>query len=88
MTGALRTIHKASNMKKIDKDLPVVFLYGEEDPVGDYGKTIQALYNIYKANGMTNVTIKGYPNDRHEILNETDKELVENDILQYIAKAL
>lgn len=84
MTGALRTIHKASNMKKIDKDLPVYFLYGEEDPVGDYGKTIQALYNIYKANGMTNVTIKGYPNDRHEILNETDKELVENDIIQYL----
>jgi len=84
MTGALCDIHKSSNMKKIDKKLPVYFLYGGDDPVGDYGKTVNALYNIYKANGMEKLYIKEYPGDRHEILNEIDREEVEKDILELL----
>ena len=84
MTSGLCKIHKASNIKKISKSLPVYFLYGSDDPVGDYGKTVKALYNIYKKNGMEKVYIKEYPEDRHEILNETDREQVESDILAFL----
>ena len=84
MTGALCSIHKKSNMKKIDRDLPIFFLYGADDPVGSYGKTVKALADYYKKIGIKNVTLKEYPGDRHEILNETDKEQVEKDILDYL----
>lgn len=84
MTGALSTIHKKKNMAKIDKDLPIYLLFGAEDPVGDYGKTVRALADIYAKLGIKNVTVKEYPGDRHEILNETDKEVVEKDILEYL----
>ena len=87
MTG-LSQIHKSENMKAIPKDLPVYFIYGEEDPVGDYGKTVQKLYNIYLKNKMQNVTLKSYPEDRHEILNEVDKEAVEKDILDWLESVL
>lgn len=86
LTGGLYQIHKSKNMKKIPATLPVFFIYGEDDPVGDYGKTIHNLYDIYKANGLTNVSLKSYPGDRHEILNENDKETVENDVLEWISK--
>ena len=86
MTGGLSTIHKKSNMAKIDKDLPIYMLWGSEDPVGDYGKTIRQLAECYNKLGIKNVTLKEYPGDRHEILNETDKEQVEKDILNLIAK--
>lgn len=86
MTEGLSKIHKARNMKKIPVNLPVYFIYGGDDPVGSYGKTIKDLFNIYKSNGMEKLDLKEYPGDRHEILNEDDKEQVENDIIAWIEK--
>ncbi len=85
MTGALCSIHKKSNMKKIDKELPVYLLFGGQDPVGSYGKTVRKLADTYKKLGLKKVTIKEYADDRHEILNETDREKVEEDILALLA---
>lgn len=84
MMYGLRKIHKSAAIKNIRRDLPILFIYGEDDPVGDYGKSINKLYGIYKANGMSDVQIKSYPGDRHELLNETDKEKVEQDILDWL----
>ncbi len=86
MTEGLNKIHKSSNIKKIPASLPVFFIWGSEDPVGDYGKTIRKLIDIYKANGLTRVDFKEYAGDRHEILNENNKEEVENDIISWISK--
>ena len=88
MTGALCSIHKKSNMAKIDKDLPIYLLFGAEDPVGTYGKTVKQLAECYKKLGIENITIKEYAGDRHEILNETDKETVEQDILKMLAETI
>lgn len=84
MTEGLVKIHKAKNMKKIPKELPLYFIYGSDDPVGSYGKTIQKLYNIYKANGLSKVDLKEYSGYRHEILNDDIKEQVEKDIIGWI----
>ena len=86
MVEGLNKIHKSSNIKKIPVTLPVFFIYGSEDPVGSYGKTVKALADIYKNNGLKRVELKEYPGDRHEILNENDKEQVENDIINWISK--
>lgn len=88
ITTALSTIHKKKNMKAVPAELPVFFIYGKEDPVGGYGKTIEKLYNIYQKNGVKNLQIKGYENDRHEIFNEDDKETVEKDVLQWLSDVL
>ena len=85
MTEGLCKIHKNSNIKKIPVNLPVFFIWGSEDPVGDYGKTIKELIEIYKSRGMK-VDFKEYPGDRHEILNENNKEEVEKDIIDWIDK--
>ena len=58
MTGALCKIHKKSNMAKIDKDLPIYLLFGAEDPVGTYGKTVKELAECYKKLGIKKVTVK------------------------------
>ena len=88
ITTALSTIHKKKNMKAVPAELPVFFIYGKEDPVGRYGKTIEKLYDIYQKNGVKNLQIKGYENDRHEIFNEDDKETVEKDVLQWLSDVL
>ena len=85
MTEGLTKIHKSKNIKKIPSNLPVFFIWGSEDPVGSYGASIKKLIEIYKSNGMK-IDFKEYPGDRHEILNENDKETVENDIIEWVNK--
>ena len=86
MTGGLSQIHSKKNMKKIPKNLPLLFIYGTEDPVGNYGKSINALVDIYKNDGMSEITVIPYEGYRHEILNDEIKETVEKDVLEWIAK--
>ena len=56
------------------KTLPVLFAAGGDDPVGAYGKGVMLVYARFKELGMKNVKCRLYPGDRHEILNETDRE--------------
>ena len=86
MTEGLSKIHKAKNINKIPNTLPVFFIWGSDDPVGSYGETIRKLIDIYKAKGMEKIDRKEYPGDRHEILNEDNKEEVEKDIIDWIDK--
>lgn len=88
ITYGLKTIHKPCNMKKIPKNLPVFIIYGTDDPVGNYGKSLEKLKSIYESNGMDKVSIKGYEKDRHEILNEQDGDKVLQDVMNWLNSLL
>lgn len=70
--------------KSVANKMPILLVSGEDDPVGDYGKGIRICEEKLKANGA-NVTIKLYPNNRHEILNDTAREETIKDIFEFIA---
>lgn len=72
------------NAEKIPKKLPLFIVSGEQDPVGGLGKGVKDVYDMYKAAGMLDLTYKLYENDRHEILNETDKQIVFGDLLAWM----
>lgn len=72
--------NQMENIRKVPKELPLFFVSGADDPVGDLGKGVKKVYGMYKEAGMTDITYKLYENDRHEILNETDRERVFADI--------
>ena len=88
IVGGLRQVHKASAMKKIPQGLPVYFVYGSDDPVGSYGKTIKKLLEIYKGNGMQDVSEKVWQGDRHELFNELDGEEAVSDVLSWMEARL
>ena len=69
---------------KISKNLPLFIVSGEQDPVGGLGKGVKQVYDMHKACGALDITCKLYENDRHEILNETDKQQVFEDILAWM----
>ena len=69
---------------KIQKELPVLFVAGAEDPVGNNGKGVEKVYQQYVEKGAKNAKIKLYPHDRHEILNELDKDVIYEDLLNWI----
>ncbi|MBQ1305004.1 MAG: lysophospholipase [Erysipelotrichales bacterium] len=77
-------LHKKANVAKVPKDLPVLIVSGDMDPVGSNGKGVKKLYETYIGQGLKDVTMKLYPGARHEILNETNRDEVTADILQWI----
>lgn len=76
------------NLKQMPKTLPVFFVAGKEDPVGNYGKGVQAVCNRFLTLGMKKIEIKLYEDDRHEILNEVDNKTVYEDIYKWIQEQL
>ena len=77
-------LQKPKNFVNIPKQIPVFFVSGEEDPVGDYGEGVIGAKNDLVRAGLENVSMKLYPGDRHEILNETDKDIVYQDIYEWL----
>lgn len=85
------SIHSLDNkeyLERMPKELPVFFVAGEEDPVGQYGKGVKKVFGQFREIGMEAVECKLYPKDRHEILNEVDRKTVFEDIYQWISKVL
>ncbi len=75
---------KESNLRKMPRDLPILFASGKEDPVGNYGKGVGQVYRRFLAAGMKKVSLRLYEADRHEILNETDRAVVYEDIYRWL----
>lgn len=62
------------------------FVAGSEDPVGNYGEGVRKAYSLYQKAGIQDLSIKLYDEDRHEILNEDDREQVAQDIYEWLGK--
>lgn len=74
------------NILNIRKNLPVLFIAGADDPVGNFGEGVKKAYAQYRQAGIRDVKMKLYPGDRHEILQETDREQVFEDVYQWCQK--
>ena len=81
-------LHDTEKLKQMPSNLPVFFLSGTDDPVGNYGRDVEKVYQSFRGIGMNNVQMKLYPKDRHEILNEVDKEDVYGDIYRWILQRI
>ena len=70
--------------EKIPKDLPIIFLSGDMDPVGQFGKGVRKVYELVKASGVKDVSLKLYPGARHELHHETNKDEFLADVVNWI----
>ncbi len=75
---------RMKNFDRIPKTLPLLIVSGREDPVGSWGKGPESLCARYRKRGMTDVALKLYDGDRHEILNETDRDTVYADLAEWM----
>lgn len=76
--------NQMENVQKVPKKLPLFLVSGQDDPVGDNGVGVKKVYDMYKEAGLYDITYRLYENDRHEILNETDREKVYADLLSWM----
>ncbi len=84
MMQGLMMITDKKNIDKMNKETPVLFISGSMDPVGENGEGVKRAYAYFLASGMKDVTLKLYDGARHELLNETNKAEVMNDVLNWI----
>lgn len=84
MMGGISYIQKVYNLELMNKSLPVLFISGDMDPVGNYGAGVRKAYTMFRNAGMSAAEIKLYPGGRHEMLNETNRQEVYDFILDWL----
>ena len=77
-------ISRSEYLERMPRELPVLLIAGEEDPVGDFGKGVRRVERKFRDMGMRNVECRLYPGDRHELLNEKDRLQVFTDLLDWL----
>ena len=70
MLHGIRFNQRMSHLRQMDKDMPVLFVAGDKDPVGSCGRGVRQTCDAFRQAGMRDCTLKLYPGLRHEILNE------------------
>lgn len=77
-------LYSPENLAAGPRELPVFMVSGDADPVGDYGKGVRRAYDSLVAAGLTDIRLKLYPGGRHELLNETNRSQVMQDICRWV----
>ncbi len=85
--GALISQDKPS-LLRIPQNLPIYIFSGAEDPVHGEQADLNRLVNAYRKRGLTQLTYKLYPGGRHEMFNETNKDEVVTDLVQWFEQQL
>lgn len=75
---------RMKNICKMEKRMPVYFISGEKDPVGDCGKGVKRACIAFQKAGCSDVTMKLYSGLRHDIFHEDCHEEIQNDVYQWI----
>lgn len=81
-------LNQKENLANMPEALPVLFVSGTDDPVGDYFVGVERAVDSFKEVGMKDITVKKYETGRHELLNEPEWEQVAGDIYAWLSEKL
>ncbi|MET9490489.1 alpha/beta hydrolase [Nocardia sp. NPDC006630] len=70
----------------VPSDLPLYVMVGDRDPLNDGLRLSNLLVERYRRAGLTDLTYRVYAGARHEILNETNRDEVESDLIAWITR--
>jgi alpha-beta hydrolase superfamily lysophospholipase len=87
LMGGLKAIASDHALRQIRDDLPILFTGGADDPVGGQ-KGITDLVMHYARSGHSSLSTKIYPDGRHEMFNETNRDEFTADVLTWIEAQL
>ncbi|MGD7043770.1 alpha/beta fold hydrolase [Jeotgalibacillus proteolyticus] len=82
--NGLTLIHRKSELKKMSPSVRVFLISGSVDPVGNDGKGVFSVARQLQKTGVEDVEVKLYDEGRHELLKETNRRVIFQDILTKI----
>lgn len=86
--ATLREATDPERLAGIRSDLPILLISGTADPIAGGGDAIELVAQRYRDAGVTDVEVILYPDARHEILNETNRDEVTQDVLEFLYRAV
>ena len=84
LTDLTREVCMPECVASYPKDLPLLYIAGTEDPVGECGEGVSRAADLAHAAGVTDVRCRLYAGMRHEILNERGRQVVYDDIVSWM----
>lgn len=84
LLDALAEIARPARQARIPKRLPVYVIAGARDPVSANTKGLRQLLAAYRAAGLERVTHRFYPEARHELFNEVNRDEVTRDLVAWL----
>ena len=84
----IQMANDSQGIAKMNKQMPIYLFSGECDPVGNMGKGVVNVKNALTKAGLEDVTLRLYPEGRHEMLNELNKAEVMNDLLAWVEEKI
>lgn len=84
MLGGLRLVNTSAFVSGTPAKLPVLIISGDADPAGDNGTGVEAVATLLREGGVENVTTVLYTDARHELLHETNRDEVTEDVLRWL----
>jgi alpha-beta hydrolase superfamily lysophospholipase len=88
MFARARDVADPERLAGVRKDLPVHIMVGDRDPVNGQLALVNALVARLRSAGLTDVTLTVWPDARHEIFNETNRNEVEADLLAWLDRVV
>lgn len=86
--ATLRRAADPAEIAKLRKDLPILIVSGDADPLAAGGAALQLVGQRYRDAGLRDVEVKLYPQARHELLNEINRDEVTADILAFLGRTV
>ncbi len=69
-------------------EIPLLFISGKQDPVGEYGAGVKRVRELYSGHGFLDLTLEIVEEARHEVLNEKNKKYTYEFIVNWINESL
>ncbi len=88
MMKGMYFIQRKENLNNMNKEIPVFFIAGGDDPVGGYGDGVRKAADKFRQHGVRDVSERIYPLCRHEILNEINRREIFEDIGEWLEEKL
>lgn len=74
----------AGRLQGIRSDLPILIISGQRDPLSGDGQLVNLLGQRYRDAGVQDVTVKVYPEARHEVFNETNRDEITQEVIRWL----
>lgn len=84
LLSGIALINADSQVARIPQGLPIYLFSGAEDPVGDKTKGVQQVVDQFRRLGIKDVFVRFYLGARHEVLNETNRDEVMADVVDWL----
>ncbi len=84
----LRAAADPERLRGVRKDLPILLISGDADPIAAGGRAVELVAQRYREAGVADVEVILYPQARHELLNELNRDEVTADVLAFLYRTL